>query len=82
MLITFSPRYEQEQAIVQEELLELAKREQDAARERLNTTLQQERNSTNEERQKTAQMVSPKKDPVQCPSQRFFKDLLLPYLKP
>ncbi|XP_048347295.1 MICOS complex subunit MIC25 isoform X2 [Sphaerodactylus townsendi] len=49
-------RYEQEQAMVQEELLRLAKRERDAARERLNTTLQQERISTDEERQKTAQL--------------------------
>uniref|UniRef100_A0ACB8EGZ5 Uncharacterized protein n=1 Tax=Sphaerodactylus townsendi TaxID=933632 RepID=A0ACB8EGZ5_9SAUR len=56
-------RYEQEQAMVQEELLRLAKRERDAARERLNTTLQQERISTDEERQKTAQLVSLKKDP-------------------
>ncbi|XP_077181507.1 MICOS complex subunit MIC25 isoform X2 [Paroedura picta] len=49
-------RYEQEQAMVQEELVRLAKRERDAARERLNATLQQERNSTDEERQKTAQL--------------------------
>nr|XP_056720319.1 MICOS complex subunit MIC25 [Euleptes europaea] len=42
--------------MVQEELLRLAKRERDAARERLNTTLQQERISTNEERQKTDQL--------------------------
>lgn len=72
MLITFSPRYEQEQAMVQEELLQLAKRERDAARERLNATLQQERISTNEEKQKTAQLVSPKKDPVHSLSQRLF----------
>ncbi|KAL8212579.1 UNVERIFIED_CONTAM: hypothetical protein K2H54_051444 [Gekko kuhli] len=50
-------RYEQEQAMVQEELLRLAKRERDAARERLTATLQQERNSTDEERQKTAQLL-------------------------
>ncbi|XP_060095678.1 MICOS complex subunit MIC25 isoform X2 [Heteronotia binoei] len=49
-------RYEQEQAMVQEELLQLAKRERDAARERLNSILQQERSNTNEERQKTAQL--------------------------
>uniref|UniRef100_A0A8C8S0B7 Coiled-coil-helix-coiled-coil-helix domain containing 6 n=1 Tax=Pelusios castaneus TaxID=367368 RepID=A0A8C8S0B7_9SAUR len=50
-------RYEREQALVQEELLRLAKREREAASEHLNTTLQRERNSTNEERQKAAQLA-------------------------
>ncbi|XP_074008158.1 MICOS complex subunit MIC25 isoform X3 [Numenius arquata] len=49
-------RYEQEQALVQEELLRLAKREREAASEALNTALQWERNNTNEERQRTAQL--------------------------
>ncbi|NXU78296.1 MIC25 protein, partial [Oreotrochilus melanogaster] len=49
-------RYEQEQALVQEELLQLAKREREAASEALNTVLQQERNSTDEERQRVAQL--------------------------
>ncbi|XP_053157270.1 MICOS complex subunit MIC25 isoform X2 [Hemicordylus capensis] len=49
-------RYEQEQAMVQEELLRLAKREREAAHESLNTSLQRERSSTNEEKQKTAQL--------------------------
>ncbi|NWW71848.1 MIC25 protein, partial [Climacteris rufus] len=43
-------QYEQEQALVQEELLRLAKREREAASEA------RERNSINEERQRTAQM--------------------------
>nr|XP_005288466.1 MICOS complex subunit MIC25 isoform X1 [Chrysemys picta bellii] len=49
-------RYEREQALVQEELLRLAKREREAASECLNTTLQREKNSTNEERQKAVQL--------------------------
>ncbi|KAF1535176.1 MICOS complex subunit mic25, partial [Eudyptes schlegeli] len=56
-----SYRYEQEQALVQEELLRLAKREREAASEALNTALQRERNNTNEERQRAAQLVSNKK---------------------
>ncbi|NXO27697.1 MC25A protein, partial [Cisticola juncidis] len=43
-------RYEQERALVQEELLRLAKREREAASEA------KERNSINEERQRTAQL--------------------------
>nr|XP_023960754.1 MICOS complex subunit MIC25 isoform X6 [Chrysemys picta bellii] len=50
-------RYEREQALVQEELLRLAKREREAASECLNTTLQREKNSTNEERQKAVQLA-------------------------
>uniref|UniRef100_A0A8B9LXA7 Coiled-coil-helix-coiled-coil-helix domain containing 6 n=1 Tax=Accipiter nisus TaxID=211598 RepID=A0A8B9LXA7_9AVES len=49
-------RYEREQALVQEELLRLAKREREAASEALNTALQWERNNTNEERQRAAQL--------------------------
>ncbi|NXS98480.1 MIC25 protein, partial [Jacana jacana] len=49
-------RYEQEQALVQEELLRLAKREREAASEALNTALQWERDNTNEERQRVAQL--------------------------
>ncbi|NXJ12737.1 MC25A protein, partial [Odontophorus gujanensis] len=49
-------RYEQEQALVQEELLRLAKREREAAGETLSTALQRERNSTNEERKRAAQL--------------------------
>ncbi|NXV86693.1 MIC25 protein, partial [Calonectris borealis] len=56
-----SYRYEREQALVQEELLRLAKREREAASEALNTALQRERNNTNEERQRVAQLVSNKK---------------------
>ncbi|XP_050168985.1 MICOS complex subunit MIC25 isoform X3 [Myiozetetes cayanensis] len=44
-------RYEQEHALVQEELLRLAKREREAASEA------RERNSINEEKQRTAQMA-------------------------
>ncbi|KGL97137.1 hypothetical protein N301_06039, partial [Charadrius vociferus] len=50
-------RYEQEQALVQEELLRLAKREREAASEALNTALQRERNNTNEERERAAQLA-------------------------
>ncbi|XP_043407922.1 MICOS complex subunit MIC25 isoform X10 [Chelonia mydas] len=50
-------RYEREQALVQEELLRLAKREREAGSECLNTTLQREKNSTNEERQKATRMA-------------------------
>ncbi|NWW93076.1 MIC25 protein, partial [Rhynochetos jubatus] len=57
---TVSPR-EREQALVQEELLRLAKREREAASEALNTALQRERDNTNEERQRVAQLVSNKK---------------------
>ncbi|XP_015730477.1 MICOS complex subunit MIC25 isoform X2 [Coturnix japonica] len=49
-------RYEQEQALVQEELLRLAKREREAAGEMLSTALQREWNSTNEERNRAAQL--------------------------
>ncbi|NXV12649.1 MIC25 protein, partial [Cepphus grylle] len=56
-----SYRYEREQALVQEELLRLAKREREAASEALNTALQWERNNTNEERQRAAQLVSNKR---------------------
>ncbi|NWU68101.1 MIC25 protein, partial [Pterocles burchelli] len=51
-------RYEQEQALVQEELLRLAKREREAASEALDTALQRERSNANEERQRAAQLVS------------------------
>ncbi|OXB64526.1 hypothetical protein ASZ78_012789 [Callipepla squamata] len=50
-------QYEQEQALVQEELLRLAKREREAAGETLSTALQRERNSTNEERKRAAQLA-------------------------
>ncbi|KAM4654634.1 MICOS complex subunit MIC25 isoform 4-T4 [Amazona ochrocephala] len=46
-------RYEQEQALVQEELLRLAKREKEAA----SAALQRERANAREERQRVAQMV-------------------------
>nr|XP_021150310.1 MICOS complex subunit MIC25 isoform X3 [Columba livia] len=50
-------RYEQEHALVQEELLRLAKREREAASEALNMALQWERNNIKEERQRAAQLV-------------------------
>ncbi|NXG41857.1 MC25A protein, partial [Psilopogon haemacephalus] len=59
LMITFSLcsyRYEQEQALVQEELLRLAKRESEA----LNAAVQRERSSSEEERQRAAQLVSNK----------------------
>ncbi|NXY44150.1 MIC25 protein, partial [Ceuthmochares aereus] len=54
--ISASQVYEREQALVQEELLRLAKREREAASEALNTALQRERNNANEERQRAAQL--------------------------
>ncbi|NXN49607.1 MIC25 protein, partial [Rynchops niger] len=59
--VIVSVLYEREQALVQEELLRLAKREKEAASEALNTALQWERNNTNEERQRAAQLVSNKR---------------------
>ncbi|NXH14934.1 MIC25 protein, partial [Bucco capensis] len=50
--------YELEQALVQEELLRLAKREREATSEALTTAFQRERSNTNEERQRAAQLVS------------------------
>ncbi|KAK2529477.1 Chchd6 [Columba guinea] len=50
-------RYEQEHALVQEELLRLAKREREAASEALNMALQWERNNIKEERQRAAQLI-------------------------
>ncbi|NXI40369.1 MC25A protein, partial [Galbula dea] len=49
-------QYEQEQALVQEELLRLAKREREAASETFTTALQRERSNTNEERRRAAQL--------------------------
>lgn len=67
MITFFSHRYEQEQAIVQEELLRLAKKEREAASERLSASLQRERTYTDEEKQKTAQLVSIRKYSLQFP---------------
>uniref|UniRef100_A0A8C6YMB0 MIC25 protein n=1 Tax=Naja naja TaxID=35670 RepID=A0A8C6YMB0_NAJNA len=50
-------RYEQEQAMVQEELLQLAKREKEAVSESLNAALQQERIGAREDKQKASQLV-------------------------
>ncbi|XP_026579025.1 MICOS complex subunit MIC25 [Pseudonaja textilis] len=48
-------RYEQEQAMVQEELLRLAKREKEAVSESLKAALQQERIGAQEDKQKASQ---------------------------
>uniref|UniRef100_A0A670Y7V3 Coiled-coil-helix-coiled-coil-helix domain containing 6 n=1 Tax=Pseudonaja textilis TaxID=8673 RepID=A0A670Y7V3_PSETE len=50
-------RYEQEQAMVQEELLRLAKREKEAVSESLKAALQQERIGAQEDKQKASQLV-------------------------
>ncbi|XP_063147770.1 MICOS complex subunit MIC25 isoform X2 [Candoia aspera] len=52
-------RYDQEQAVVQEELLRLAKREREreAVSDSLNATLHQERSSAQEEKQKAAHLA-------------------------
>ncbi|NXL83118.1 MC25A protein, partial [Alectura lathami] len=55
-LLSSAAIYEQEQALVQEELLRLAKREREAAGEALSTALQRERSSTGEERKRVAQL--------------------------
>ncbi|XP_056660708.1 MICOS complex subunit MIC25 isoform X3 [Monodelphis domestica] len=49
-------RYEQEQAMVQEELLQLAKREREVAREHLKSSLPREKSGTNQEKQRSAQL--------------------------
>ncbi|ETE71020.1 Coiled-coil-helix-coiled-coil-helix domain-containing protein 6, partial [Ophiophagus hannah] len=51
-------RYEQEQAMVQEELLRLAKREKEAVSESLNAALQQERIGAQEDKQKASQLYN------------------------
>ncbi|XP_013912070.1 PREDICTED: MICOS complex subunit mic25-like [Thamnophis sirtalis] len=50
-------RYEQEQAMVQEELLRLAKREKEAACESRDAALQQERISARDDKQKTPHLA-------------------------
>ncbi|XP_029457186.1 MICOS complex subunit MIC25 isoform X2 [Rhinatrema bivittatum] len=50
-------RYEREQAIIQDELVRLAKRELEAAEEKVNLSILRERTYTKEERQKAAQLV-------------------------
>ncbi|NXU49150.1 MIC25 protein, partial [Turnix velox] len=54
-----------EQALVQEELLRLAKREREAASEAWSSALQQEKSSTDEERQRVAQLVSNKNSAIE-----------------
>lgn len=44
--------------MVQEELLRLAKREREATSDSMNVTLQREKDSTNEEKQKADHLVS------------------------
>ncbi|XP_044307146.1 MICOS complex subunit MIC25 isoform X2 [Varanus komodoensis] len=71
-------RYEQQQAMVQDELLRLAKREREAVSESLNTALQQERNSIMEEKQKAAQLSQElqRKDEEQKRRENFYKEQL------
>ncbi|KAM9186071.1 MICOS complex subunit MIC25 isoform 2-T2 [Dugong dugon] len=49
-------RYEQEQAIIQDEIFQLAKREREAATKHLNVSLQCEGSSNDREKQKSAQL--------------------------
>ncbi|XP_071983127.1 MICOS complex subunit MIC25 isoform X3 [Engystomops pustulosus] len=49
-------RYEKEQAIIQEELARLAKRERDAAQERYSSAILREKNYTNQERRRAEQL--------------------------
>ncbi|XP_004702524.2 MICOS complex subunit MIC25, partial [Echinops telfairi] len=50
-------RYEEEQAIIQDEILQLAKREREAAAKNLNVPLQQEGSRYDQEKEKAAQMA-------------------------
>ncbi|XP_074055140.1 uncharacterized protein LOC141496546 [Macrotis lagotis] len=50
-------RYEQEQTMIQEELLQLAKREREVAREHLKSSLPWEKNGVNQEKQRSAQLA-------------------------
>nr|XP_033813546.1 MICOS complex subunit mic25-like [Geotrypetes seraphini] len=50
-------RYEQEQAIIQDELAQIAKREREATEEKLNSSILWERAYANEERQRAAQLA-------------------------
>ncbi|KAM9186070.1 MICOS complex subunit MIC25 isoform 1-T1 [Dugong dugon] len=50
-------RYEQEQAIIQDEIFQLAKREREAATKHLNVSLQCEGSSNDREKQKSAQLA-------------------------
>ncbi|XP_071983126.1 MICOS complex subunit MIC25 isoform X2 [Engystomops pustulosus] len=50
-------RYEKEQAIIQEELARLAKRERDAAQERYSSAILREKNYTNQERRRAEQLA-------------------------
>ncbi|XP_049718501.1 MICOS complex subunit MIC25 isoform X2 [Loxodonta africana] len=49
-------RYEQEQAIIQDEIFQLAKREREAAAKHLNVSLQREGSNNDREKQKSAQL--------------------------
>ncbi|XP_049718500.1 MICOS complex subunit MIC25 isoform X1 [Loxodonta africana] len=50
-------RYEQEQAIIQDEIFQLAKREREAAAKHLNVSLQREGSNNDREKQKSAQLA-------------------------
>ncbi|KAM9094700.1 MICOS complex subunit MIC25 isoform X1 [Sarcophilus harrisii] len=50
-------RYEQEQAMIQEELLQLVKREREVAREHPKSSLPWEKNGMNQEKQRSAQLA-------------------------
>ncbi|XP_072454445.1 MICOS complex subunit MIC25 isoform X2 [Notamacropus eugenii] len=50
-------RYEQEQAMIQEELLQLVKREREVSREHLKSSLPWEKSDVNQEKQRSAQLA-------------------------
>ncbi|XP_075406369.1 MICOS complex subunit MIC25 [Tenrec ecaudatus] len=50
-------RYEQEQAVIQDEILQLAQREREAAAKNVNVPRQQEGSSSDQEKEKAAQMA-------------------------
>lgn len=56
--VSFWPRFQQEQAIVQDELVKVAKKEKEAAEKHLKSSLPKKRASPSREQQQSARLVS------------------------
>ncbi|XP_063282331.1 MICOS complex subunit MIC25 isoform X2 [Pelobates fuscus] len=71
-------RYETEQAIIQEELARLAKRERDTAQERLSSSIQREKMYTSQERKRAEQLAKEleRKDAELQQQDSFYKEQL------
>ncbi|CAH2312023.1 MICOS complex subunit mic25 [Pelobates cultripes] len=71
-------RYETEQAIIQEELARLAKRERDTAQERLSSSIQREKTYTSQERKRAEQLAKEleRKDAELQQQESFYKEQL------